>query len=95
MTRKTKFAEVDDSQIAALLLFRERYGRSWKTDLWAAWMNGGDTREPGGAALRQLRNSSGPSWLDTLRPNDLDAEATRRGVTAPSMSSGAKSAGEG
>jgi hypothetical protein len=82
MTKKTKFSEVNDSQIVALLLFRERHGRSWKINLWAAWINGDDTREPGGAALRQLRNRSGPSWLDSLRPKDLDAEAARRGVTA-------------
>lgn len=82
MSKPSKFIDVDDAQIAALLGFRDRHGRSWKTDLWAAWMNSGDANEPGGAALRQLRNRCGPSWLDTLRPKDLDAEAARRGVTA-------------
>ena len=82
MTSASKFADIDDAQIAALLRFRESHGRWWKSDLWAAWMNGSDANEPGGAALRQLRNHAGPSWLDTLRPKDLDSEAERRGVTA-------------
>lgn len=81
MTISSKFAGVDDNQIAALIGFRGRHGRSWKLDLWAAWMNGNDANEPGGAALRQLRNQKGPSWLDSLRPGDLDAEAVRRGAT--------------
>ena len=81
MTR-TKFDGVEDAQIAALLAFRERHGRSWKAALLTAWMNGGDASEKGGSALRRLRNCNGPSWLDTLRPKDLDAEAERRGVTA-------------
>jgi hypothetical protein len=81
MTR-TKFDGIEDAQIAALLAFRERHRRSWKAALLAAWMNGGDASEPGGSALRRLRNCNGPSWLGSLRPKDLDAEAERRGVTA-------------
>ena len=77
MTR-TKFDGIEDAQIEALLAFRERHGRSWKAALLAAWMNGGDASEPGGSALRRLRNCSGPSWLDTLRPKELDAEWDRR-----------------
>ena len=75
-----KFESVEDAQIEALLAFRERHGRSWKADLMTAWMNGTDASEPGGSALRRLRNRSGPTWLDTLRPCDLDAEAARRGI---------------
>jgi hypothetical protein len=82
MSNQAKFDGIEDAQVAALLGFRERHGRSWKTDLWAAWMNGSDASEPGGAALRELRNRRGPSWLDGLKPKDLDAEAQGRGVTA-------------
>lgn len=78
----TKFKDVEDAQIEALLGYRERHGRSWKAALMTAWMNGSDASEPGGSALRRLRNRSGPTWLDTLRPSDLDAEAERRGLTA-------------
>jgi hypothetical protein len=79
---KAKFKDVEDAQIEALLGFRERHGRSWKNKLVTAWMNGSDASESGGGALRRLRNCSGPTWLDTLRPSDLDAEASRRGLTA-------------
>lgn len=82
MSNQAKFDGIEDAQIAALLGFRNRHGRFWKSDLWAAWMDGSDASGPGGAALRALRNRSGPSWLDSLKPKDLDAEAQRRGITA-------------
>ena len=75
-----KFDNIEDPQIGALLAFRDRHGRSWKAELMTAWMNGSDASEPGGSALRRLRNRSGPTWLDTLRPSDLDAEAATRGI---------------
>jgi hypothetical protein len=77
MTR-TKFDGVEDAQIAALLAFRERHGRSWKAALLTAWMNGDDASEPGGSALRRVRNCNGPIWLATLRPKDLTDERDRR-----------------
>lgn len=78
----SRFKELDESMLLALLDWRQRHGRSWKIDLWAAWMNGTDARDPRGSSLRAIRNRLGPTWLDRLRPKDLDAEAVRRGLTA-------------
>lgn len=80
--QKACFTELDNDMLSALLDWRQRHGRSWKIDLWAAWMNGADERDPRGQSLRAIRNRLGPTWLDRLRPKDLDAEALRRGVTA-------------
>ena len=82
MSRKSTFDDMTDDMLSALLDWRQRHGRSWKTDLWAAWMNGADASDPRGASLRTIRNRLGPSWLDGLAPRDLDAEAARRGVAA-------------
>lgn len=79
---KQILAELDDAMLSALLEWRSRTGRSWKTKLWAAWMNGADERDPRGATLRKIRNQLGPTWLDKLRPRDLDTAAAERGVTA-------------
>ncbi|GGI68622.1 hypothetical protein GCM10007973_02130 [Polymorphobacter multimanifer] len=75
---RAKFDGIEDAQIEALMAFRARHGRFWKAALLTAWMNGSDASEPGGSALRRLRNCSGPTWLDTLRPKDLAAERDRR-----------------
>lgn len=61
----------------ALIAFRTRYGRIWKSALAMRWMNGTDENEPLGASLRELRNHFGPSWLHALRRRALD-EAERR-----------------
>ncbi len=84
----SRFKELDDDMLSALLGWRHRHGRSWKIDLWAAWMNGTDERDPRGPALRAIRNRLGPTWLYSLRPKALDAEAARRGVTAARPSPG-------
>jgi hypothetical protein len=81
MSKRSSFDDMTDDMLSALLDWRQRHGRSWKLDLWAAWMNGADERDPHGPSLRMIRNRLGPSWLDTLRRKDLDAEAARRGVT--------------
>jgi hypothetical protein len=82
MNRKSPFESMTDDMLSALIDWRERHGRSWKTDLWVAWMNGSDASDPRGSSLRAIRNQLGPPWLDNLRPKDLVAEAARRGVTA-------------
>ena len=68
--------------LSALLEWRQRKGRNWKQLLLFAWMTGADQQHPHGASLRRIRNQFGPTWLDRLRPSDLDAEAKQRGVTA-------------
>jgi hypothetical protein len=82
MSQKLTFENMTDDMLSALIDWRERHGRSWKTDLWAAWMNGSDASDPRGSSLRAIRNQLGPSWLDNLRPKDLVAEAASRGVSA-------------
>lgn len=61
------WADLTDEQSEALAAFRERYSPNgddgWKQRLIDYWMNGRDAREPLGHALRQVRNSFGPSWL--------------------------------
>lgn len=64
-------------QWRALLLFRQRHGRTWKSALSLHWMNGTDENEPLGAALRMMRNQFGPSWLHALRPKAF-AQAEQR-----------------
>ena len=81
MSQKSTFENMTDDMLSALIDWRERHGRSWKTDLWTAWMNGSDASDPRGSSLRAIRNQLGPSWLDNLRPKDLVAEAARRGMT--------------
>ena len=74
--------KLDDAMMSALLDWRQRAGRSWKEKLQIAWMTGADENDPRGSALRHIRNHLGPTWLHELRPKDLDAAATRRGITA-------------
>ena len=74
--------ELDDDRMSALLDWRQRNGRSWKERLQVAWMAGADERDPRSSSLRHIRNHLGPTWLDKLRPTDLDAAAARRGITA-------------
>ena len=76
------FDNLDDAMLSALLDWRQRSGRSWKEKLQIAWMTGADERDPRGSSLRRIRNRLGPSWLEKLRPCDLDATAKLRGVTA-------------
>ena len=74
--------ELDDDRMSALLDWRQRNGRSWRVKLQIAWMTGADQNDPRGSGLRHIRSHLGPSWLDRLRPCDLDAAAVKRGVTA-------------
>lgn len=52
-------------QEAALQAYAARHGRRWKSILNNAWM-GGPPRDDGGL-LRGLRNSHGPTWLQSYR----------------------------
>lgn len=73
--------ELDDAMLSALLDWRRRKGRSWKRQLWLAWINGADERDPRGASLRHIRNRLGPTRLDQLRPRDLEAAGEARQIT--------------
>ncbi|AGS25188.1 hypothetical protein [Rhizobium etli] len=52
-------------QQAALQANAARHGRRWKSILSNAWM-GGPQHDDGGL-LRGLRNSHGPTWLQSYR----------------------------
>lgn len=52
-------------QDAALQAYAARHGRRWKSILNNAWM-GGPPHDDGGL-LRGLRNSHGPTWLQSYR----------------------------
>jgi hypothetical protein len=69
---KVKPANLPPEQKAALRAYALRYGRFWKRELHAAWMNGKDANEPEGAILRRIRNTHGPSLLTRLSLSHLD-----------------------
>lgn len=52
-------------QQAALQAYAAKHGRRWKSILSNAWM-GGPPHDDGGV-LRGLRNSHGPTWLQSYR----------------------------
>lgn len=62
----SKIEELNDEQQAALLSFKEKYGRNWKSKLADKWFTGSDDKEPNGHLLRQIRNQKGASWLGNL-----------------------------
>ena len=61
MTNET--ATLTDEQWIALLDFRDRHGRTWAFDLWAAFTNGTDADflTPFGGTPTALTNSLAPS----------------------------------
>jgi len=72
-----------NAQWIALLDFRDRYGRNWKDALWTKWGNGQDYYEPHASDLHSIRNQAdlGPSWLHTLKPDELDRQRDRYTLT--------------
>lgn len=63
-TRET-LPPLTPEQEAALQVYAARHGRCWKSILNHAWM-GGLPHDDGGL-LRGLRNSHGPTWLQSYR----------------------------
>lgn len=63
-TRET-LPPLTPEQEAALQAYAARHGRRWKSILNNAWM-GGPPYDDGGL-LRGLRNSHGPTWLQSYR----------------------------
>jgi hypothetical protein len=66
-----------DEELLALVEFRRRSGRRWKSKLLDLYLFGKDDREPNGAALRWIRNRQGPSRVDALRKATLDEAEAR------------------
>lgn len=64
-------------QEAALQAYAARHGRCWKSVLNHVWM-GGAPHDDGGI-LRGLRNSHGPTWLQSYR---LPGAGSAKAVTA-------------
>lgn len=60
-------AIISTQQIQALRNYAASKGRFWKCQLCRDWVSGRDALEPGGALLRQVRNSFGPSWLKRFK----------------------------
>lgn len=65
--QKSALDALSPAQRTALLDFREKHGRNWKSVLHAGWLK---AAYPG--ALQQIRNQFGPSWLEKLTPADFE-----------------------
>lgn len=63
--RRQRWPALTDDQEAALREYAVRHGRRWKSILSHVWM-GGPPYDDGGV-LRGLRNTHGPTWLQSYR----------------------------
>nr|WP_318031048.1 hypothetical protein [Rhizobium ruizarguesonis] len=64
--RRQQWPAPSDDQEAALQAYAARHGRRWKSILSDVWMGGGPPYDDGGI-LRGLRNTHGPTWLQSYR----------------------------
>lgn len=64
-SRRQRWPTLSDDQKAALQAYADRHGRRWKSILSEVWM-GGPPHDDGGI-LRGLRNTHGPTWLQSYR----------------------------
>lgn len=64
-TRRERWPPLNHDQEAALQAYAAKHGRRWKSILSDVWMS----RPPhdDGGLLRGLRNTHGPSWLQSYR----------------------------
>lgn len=53
-------------QLQALLDFSRENGKNWKQKLSDCWMTGDYKGFASSSILQQIRNSFGPSWLDSF-----------------------------
>lgn len=64
---KTKFEPISAEQEALLIRLAKEFGRSYKSKIQAAWLNGNYGRlyldYSEASLLQQLRNNQGPEWL--------------------------------
>jgi hypothetical protein len=65
--RTPDIEDLNHSQRARLIEFRDSSGPDWKQKLMSLWQTGGDERLIGGHYLRQVRNQWGPQWLLKLK----------------------------
>ena len=63
--RRQRWPALNDDQEAAVRDYSVRHGRRWKSILGDVWM-GGPPYDDGGI-LRGLRNTHGPTWLQSYR----------------------------
>lgn len=63
--RRLRQPPLTDEQQQALQAYVSRHGRRWKSILNNAWM--GEAPHDDGPVLRYLRNTRGPSWLQSYR----------------------------
>ncbi|MQW86378.1 hypothetical protein [Sinorhizobium saheli] len=56
---------LDPEEEQALQAYAAKHGRRWKTILNRVWM--GEPPRDDAGTLRRLRNSHGPSWLQSYR----------------------------
>ena len=59
--------ELTATQREALVRFKSKQGRYWKSCLVALWVNGRDDRAEDGALLRQVRNTLGVDGLAKVK----------------------------
>ncbi|MCZ7977386.1 hypothetical protein EXN32_11920 [Agrobacterium tumefaciens] len=63
--KRERLPPLTDEQHAALQAYAVRHGRRWKSILNNVWMGGAPYDD--GGTLRGLRNTHGPSWLQSYR----------------------------
>ncbi|MDQ0563032.1 alkanesulfonate monooxygenase SsuD/methylene tetrahydromethanopterin reductase-like flavin-dependent oxidoreductase (luciferase family) [Rhizobium mesoamericanum] len=63
--RRERLPPLTAEQVQALQAYAARHGRGWKSVLNRVWM--GEPPHDDAGTLRRLRNSHGPSWLQSYR----------------------------
>ena len=71
---KNPVMDISREQGIALLVYRDANGKQWKSKLSMDWMRAGypSVSSGHGAALQQIRNTYGPSWLAKVTNANLD-----------------------
>lgn len=62
MPKITDVKDLSPEQVADLQAYAAKHGRTWKAKLRDEWM-----RASASPTLHHLRNTHGPSWLDSFR----------------------------
>ena len=76
-----KQPQPNQEQLAAVLAFAKKEGRTWKSTLTNCWLKAGYPGHQGYShLLQQVRNQFGPRWLEGITYADLERLA---GQTAP------------
>jgi hypothetical protein len=88
-TTTTATREPTALQTVTLLAYAAQHGRTWKTKLHADWRQSGSRTFDGEwAPLQQLRNTLGPSWLESyvlpFQAAETSAENAQAGQQEPS-----------